>query len=93
MKCRFCEEEEENLLHIWTYEKAREKIEAIWVEVEEWLNQGKEDGNIKEILIKTLSGEPRLNLCRYAQQFEKITREELDNQEYERDSQRIEEDK
>ena len=42
-----------------------------------------------EILIKTLSGEPRLGLCRYAQQFEKIAREELANNQYERESQRV----
>ena len=88
---RFCKEEKESLLHIQTCENAREKIDAIWIEeVDEWLNQGKQNGDIKEILIKTLSGEPRLGLCRYARSFGKIAREELDNNEYERENERIE---
>ena len=71
--------------------KGTGKMKAIWVEeVDEWLDQGKQDGDIKEILNKTLSGKPRLGLCRYAQQFKTIAREEPDNNEYKRENQRIE---
>ena len=51
-----------------------------------------QDGDIKEILIKTLSGEPRLGHCRYARPFGKIARAELDSNEYERKSQRMEDE-
>ena len=47
----------------------------------------------EKILIKTLSVEPRLGLYSYARQFENIARQELDSNEYEGESQRIEVDK
>ena len=59
-----CKMEGKSLLHIWIYGKAWKKIEATWVEeVDEWLNQGKQDGDIKEVLFKKISREPRLVLC------------------------------
>ena len=87
VECKFRKLEEESLLHIWSCEKTLKRTEAIWVkEVDEWLHQGEEDGDIKEILIKTLSGGQRLGLCRYARQFKKVSREELGSNEYERKS-------
>ena len=73
-----CNVDIESFNHVWSCEEARKRMKINIVEnLEEW--KGKDENKYKNwgnAIKDMLKGEPILEICIYAKEFEKIVREE-----------------
>lgn len=74
MKCRICEDKEEDFEHIWKCDKAKKYMEREWVEEVSRRGLAETGTEWERRMIDVMKGDPIIEVCKYARKFEEIAK-------------------